>query len=114
MSGFKRTALEVALDCHPWRVQPEHERDPYNLMLLAHLRYVANNGSGMDETELDRAQQLYDEVSKGFVLDYSPATGFVMRESEKGDGELMVRLAEVSDEQEVLLELPPEQPRERR
>lgn len=122
--GLSRTPREVALDAWPWgRVPTDHTRTSPYKRLRDHAEYMATGGKGMTFDQLRRLQGFYDKLrTHDWVVEYHPDNppsedintgGFAYRSRKPSDGELIIRVNEVThltDEARRVWVFPPRDP----
>lgn len=121
--SFSQTPREKAMENYPWTVPREFHQSAPDKRLRDHLEYMATGGKGMSTNKLERLRWFYSKLyNEDLVVEYHPdipssdqvkAGGYAYRQRKPEDGDLIIRLNEVTtltSEGEKLWRFPPRWP----
>lgn len=104
-----RTPLEIVRASFPFDVQPDHQADSFHYALHEHGDYIATGGRSWDDDRRRGLRTFYAMLrQEHLVITYDPRQGWGYAERQSEDEDMIVRIDDITDEQEIIWRFPPD------
>jgi hypothetical protein len=103
------TPLAIVRSSFPFDVQPEHQADSVHYALHEHGAFMATGARSWDDDRRRGLRTFYAMMRKeNLVITYDPRQGWGHAEREPEDGDMIVRIEDTTDQQEIIWGFPPD------
>lgn len=104
------TPLELVRASFPFDVQPDHQVDSFHYALHEHGDFMTTGGRGWDDDRLRALRSFYATLRReNAVVTYDPLLGWGHADRRLEDDDMIVRMTDISDEQEIIWRFPPDE-----
>lgn len=104
------TPLDIVRSSFPFEVQPEHQADAFHYAVREHGDYVATGGRDWPEDRRRALRGFYTMLrQENLIITYSPHQGWGYQDRVLNDEDMIVRIENPTDEQEIIWRFPPDE-----
>ncbi len=101
--------LDIVRSTFPFDVQPDHQADAFHYAVREHGDYVATGGRDWHEDRRRALRGFYTMLrQENLVITYSPLDGWGHQERLLNDEDMIMRIENATDEQEMIWRFPPD------
>ncbi|RAV04318.1 hypothetical protein DQP56_00425 [Mycolicibacter senuensis] len=95
--------LDIVRSAFPFDVQPDHQADAFHYALREHGDYVATGGRDWHDDRRRGLRSFYAMLrQENLVITYCPSQGWGYEQRLPKDDDLIVRIEDPTDEQEII------------